>query len=139
MKTILRQLEELCQHPEPNEQVFADASSYLHDANEIAAQCGVDPETVYEFTNPIRALAAVRRLIAQTDPERFLLIRDAAKILSVSQDKVAEWIKANRLEAVNVANTGKRPQYRIPRDALRNLQPETKYKPRFLTNDAPRR
>lgn len=132
MKQILKQLEELRQHPEPDEQTFVDASCYLQDANEIAAQCGVDPETVYRVTNPIRAIAAVRRLVSQAEPERFLTIPEAARVLCVSQGKISAWIKANRLRAVNVANSGKRPQYRISRLALESIAPEKPFKFKHL-------
>jgi excisionase family DNA binding protein len=63
---------------------------------------------------------------------QLLTVPEAAKVLSVAQAKVSEWIKAGRLQAVNVANQGKRPQYRIPREALANLQEPIKYKPKHL-------
>ncbi len=131
MKQILKQLIEL-RSEEPQEQVFIEAAYLMRDANDIALENGLDIEPVGTYITPAKAIAAVNRFLAAMEPERYLLVKDAAKILSVSQDKVSEWINANRLEAVNVANPGKRPQYRIPMDALRNLKPERKYKPRYL-------
>lgn len=133
MKTILKKLEALREHPEPDQQTFADAASYVREANEIAIQHGIEPLRVAEFINPIKAIAMVNRLMLLAEPERFLNVPEAAKVLSVSQAKIAEWIKANRLRAVNVANRGKRPQYRIAREDLLNLKPEqAAYKPKFL-------
>ena len=131
MKQILKQLEEL-RVTEPQEQVFIEAAHLMQDANDIALDHGLDIEPVGLYITPAKAIAAVNRFLIAMEPERFLLIKDAAKILSVSQDKVSEWITANRLEAVNVANPGKRPQYRIAKAALRNLKPERKYKPKYL-------
>ncbi len=132
MKKILTNLVELKEHPDKDDSIFEAASAYLRDANELAVSHGIKPVCVFPMTNPIEAIAIVNRFIIEMEPERFLLVKDAAKILSVSQDKVSEWIAANRLEAVNVANPGKRPQYRIPMDALRNLKPERAYKPKHL-------
>ncbi len=104
----------------------------MQEANDIALYHGLDIEPVGQYITPAKAIAAVNRFLAAMEPERYLLVKDAAKILSVSQEKVSEWINAKRLEAVNVANPGTRPQYRIPKDALRNLAPERKYKPKYL-------
>ncbi len=134
MRHILRQLEALREHPEPDEQVFADAASYVREANDIAVQHGLDPVRVGTYLTPLRAIAIVNRLMQQVEPERFLSVPEAAKVLSVSPAKVADLIKNGRLEAVDVANRGKRPQYRIARESLLNVKPEShspvrRYKP----------
>ena len=131
MEQILKQLIEL-RVTEPQEQVFIEAAQLMRDANDIALDHGLHIEPVGLYITPARAIAAINRFLAAMEPERYLLVKDAAKILSVSQEKVSEWINAKRLEAVNVANPGTRPQYRIPKDALRNLAPERKYKPKYL-------
>ena len=118
--------------PVPDGSEFYDAAWYLRDANEIAAQYGIDPEPVGEVIWPMHALAAVNRFILKIEPEKFLTIPEAAGILRVSHAKVSEWIKTNRLKAVNVANPGKRPQYRISRSALENIQPEKPFKFKHL-------
>lgn len=132
MKTILVKLKELRDHPEPDEQTMIDAASYLRDASEIALGCGIDIEPVGDAITPAKAIAAVNRFIALMTPEKFLTVPEAAEILRVSQAKVSEWIKANRLKAVNVANPGKRPQYRISRLALENIAPEKAFKFKHL-------
>lgn len=132
LQRIKRELEELRANDEPDEGVFEQAALLLDKANEIAIAAGLDFRPAPKMTTPAKALVVVNRLLIESEPERYLLVGEAAKILSVSQDKISEWIKASRLEAVNVANPGKRPQYRIPRDALNRLLPERKYKPKFL-------
>lgn len=123
MRHIIKQLEALREHPEPDEQVLADAASYVREANDIAIQQGVDPVRVGKYLRPIEAIAMVNRLMQVVEPERFLGVPEAAKVLSVSPTKVTELIKSGRLEAVDVANRGKRPQYRIARESLSNVKP----------------
>lgn len=53
----------------------------------------------------------------------FLTIKQTAKLMQVSPDKVRSWVRSNRLEAINVGLPGKRPQWRIPQDALRQIKP----------------
>ena len=132
LQLILAKIQELREHAEPDESIFIAASAYLRDAMNIAISHGIKPVQVASMTNPIQAIAIVNRFIIEMEPERFLTVPEAAKVLSVSQAKVSEWIKAGRLQAVNVANQGKRPQYRIPREALANLQEPIKYKPKHL-------
>ncbi len=109
-----------------------EAATYLRDANEIALENGLDITPVPYAITPAKAIAAVNRFIAQMTPEKFLTVPEAAEKLRVSQAKVSEWIKANRLKAVNVANSGKRPQYRISRIALENIAPEKQLKFKHL-------
>jgi len=132
MKAILKQLQELRNHPEPDELTFIEAAALLRDANDIALEHGIEVKPVGAMVTPAKAIATVNRYIAQMSPERFLTIPEAAEILRVSQAKVAEWIKANRLKAVNVANSGKRPQYRISRLALENITAEKPFKFKHL-------
>lgn len=54
----------------------------------------------------------------------FLKINQAAKAMQVSPTKIKQWILTGRLVATNVGQAGKRPQYRIHEDDLRNLKPE---------------
>ena len=54
----------------------------------------------------------------------FLKVNQAAKVMQVSPTKIKQWIMTGRLVATNVAQVGKRPQYRIHEDDLRNLKPE---------------
>lgn len=52
----------------------------------------------------------------------YLKIREAAALLQVSPTRVTELIRTKRLHAVNVGDRGKRPQWRIPRTELSNIQ-----------------
>ena len=53
----------------------------------------------------------------------FLKIGQAAEAMQVSPTKIKQWILTGRLVATNVGQLGKRPQYRIHADDLRNLKP----------------
>jgi len=50
--------------------------------------------------------------------EQFLKVNEAARILRVSPSKIRQWIASSRMEAVNVADYGKRPQWRINPECL---------------------
>ncbi len=94
------------------------------------AEHGVEPVVVFRACSPLKAIALVRQLQSKMEPERWLLPQEAAKVLAVSQDKIYAWIREGRLSALNVANPGKRPQYRIPKEALLNIKEP--YKPKIL-------
>lgn len=53
----------------------------------------------------------------------FYKINQAAKVMQVSPTKIKQWILTGRLVATNVGQLGKRPQYRIHEDDMRNLKP----------------
>ncbi len=53
----------------------------------------------------------------------YLKIGQAAKLWQVSPTKVKRWIISGRLDAVNVGEPGKRPQYRLSPDSLKSLRP----------------
>jgi hypothetical protein len=53
----------------------------------------------------------------------YLKIGQVAKAMQVSPTKVKQWILTGRLVAMNVGQAGKRPQYRIHEDDMRNLKP----------------
>jgi len=133
LNSILKSLIELRNHPFVDEQTYADAASYAKEAGELAMLSGIQPERVSEMITPIAAIALVTRYIAALPPQEWLSVPDAATLLGVSQSKIAEWVKGDRLEAVNVAGKGKRACYRIHRLALSKLKPENKpvrrYKP----------
>lgn len=132
LESIKKTLIHLRSHPEPDEGVFAEAATLLRAANDLAVVQGIKIESVGTLCSPAEALATVAKYIASLNPE-WLSVPEAATLLGVSQSKVAEWVKAERLEAVNVAGKGKRNCYRIHRLALSKLKPESKpvrsYKP----------
>ena len=111
-------------HPDPDESIFVEAAAYVRAANDIAIQKGVQIELVGNCCSPADAAAIVSKYIGQIQPE-WLTVPDAATLLAVSQSKVADWVKAERLEAINVAARGKRAIYRIHRTALSKLKPES--------------
>ena len=53
----------------------------------------------------------------------FMKVGQAAKALQVSPGKITQYIRDNRLRAVNVGTAGKRAQWRIHPDDLRNILP----------------
>lgn len=135
MKQILKQLVEL-RAMEQEEQVFIEAAYLMREANEIALDNGLDIEPVGRYITPAKAIAAVNRFLIAMEPEGYLLVKDAAKVLKVSPNTVLQWISIGRLRAINVGQPAKRPQYRIAREALQSLgepiaepQPRKKIKP----------
>lgn len=58
----------------------------------------------------------------------FLLVSEVAEVMKVSPSKVRQWIEDGRLEAINVASSGSRHQWRIHEDALKNIGPPRKRK-----------
>lgn len=132
LASIQKALVLLRAHPEPDETTFAEAATLLRMANDLAVVEGVAIKPVGAHCSPADALAIVSKYIASINPE-WLSAPEAATLLGVSQSKIAEWVKAERLEAVNVAGKGKRASYRIHRLALSKLKPEGKpvrsYKP----------
>jgi excisionase family DNA binding protein len=132
LESIKKALMQLRSHPEPDEATFNEAASMLRAANDIAVQQGIQIEPVGSLCTPATALTIVSGYIKAIQPE-WLSAAEAATLLGVSQSKVADWIQADRLDAVNVAGKGKRASYRIHRLALSKLKPESKpvrrYKP----------
>jgi excisionase family DNA binding protein len=55
---------------------------------------------------------------------KFLKVGEAAEVLQVSPSKIKQYIMSGRLKAINVGQYGKRPQWRIHPDDLRNIKPE---------------
>ena len=55
---------------------------------------------------------------------QFLKVQEAAKELRVSPSRIKDWIISGRIRAINVGQYGKRPQWRIHVDDLRELKPE---------------
>lgn len=121
---IIERLYDLKNHPEPDEYIFEAAAAYVWEANEIAIEHGIEPLLVGNMVNPIRAIAIVNRLFAQLPASDFVKTDEAAKLLKISPNTVGELIRTGRLEAVNVGKPGKRPQYRIHRDALCSIKPD---------------
>ena len=109
----------------PTDQAWAYAAHLLQDAYEIGIESGVDFRYVGRLCSPAQALLEVNRLIAAMPVGEYLNVPQAAKLLGVAQSKIAEFIRAGRLEATNVGQRGKRPQWRIHREALRAIKPET--------------
>lgn len=123
LQSIKRQLIELRAHPEPDEQTFTEAASLLRQACEVGVSLGLGFKPVGSMVNPVAALSEVNRLLAATQSE-WLNVPQAAKLLGVAQSKIAEFIKAGRLAATNVGTRGKRPQWRIHRESMKNIKPE---------------
>ena len=53
----------------------------------------------------------------------FLKVGQAAEMLQVSPNKIKDYIISGRLRATNVGHYGKRPQWRIHIDDLRDIKP----------------
>lgn len=62
----------------------------------------------------------------------FLKVAEAAKALRVSRAKVCNWIIEGRLKAINVGLPGKRPQWRIHPEELRNIKPPAEKRRRII-------
>lgn len=125
LNQIKRELESLRQDPEPDLATYEDAAGLLRQAYDIALAQGAGFRPVGSVCTPAQALLEVNRLIAAMPVGDFLNVPQAAKLLGVSQSKISEFIRAGRLEATNVGKQGKRPQWRIHREALRSIKPET--------------
>lgn len=123
LESIRRQLIMLRECPEHDEAIFAESASLLNSANTLAAMQGIDVEWVGTVCRPIVAITVVSRYINSIQAE-WITVPEAASLIGVSQAKVAEWIREKRLDAVNVANKGKRACYRINRIALNQIKPE---------------
>jgi excisionase family DNA binding protein len=121
LESIRRQLIALRELPEHDESTFESAASLVHEANSIAAMQGTSIKPVGRVCNPIDAIAIVSSYI---QPSEWLTVPQVATLIGVSQAKVAEWIHDKRLDAINVANKGKRGSYRINRNALNHIKPE---------------
>lgn len=134
LESIRRQLIILRGQPEYDEITFENAASLLRDANTLAAMQGTPTKPVGLVCSPIEAITLVSSYI---QPSEWLTVPDVATLIGVSQAKVAEWIKEKRLEAINVANKGKRPTYRINRNALNHIKPEQPKRPtrRIISDD----
>lgn len=120
---IIKQLEELRAHPEPDLDVYSHAASLLREANEEAIYAGINPEPVRELATPANAIASAKRIINAQRPNVFMTVPEAAEALRVRHQTVTEWIKEGRIEAVNVGKKGS-PAYRVPTHALLHLIPE---------------
>lgn len=123
LDSILKQLDELRKHPEPDLWVYEDAAALLRRANDEAISSGVNPEPVRELVNPVNAIAAVKRIVRAQRPDMFMTVPEAAEALRVRHQTITEWIKDGRLESVNVGKKGS-PAYRVPKHALMQLIPE---------------
>ncbi|HUP77140.1 MAG TPA: helix-turn-helix domain-containing protein [Pirellula sp.] len=123
LNSILDALSLLRNHPDPDESIFVEAAAYVRAANNIAILKGVEIVPVGSYCSLADAATIVSKYIGQIQPE-WLTVPEAATLLAVSQSKVADWVKAERLEAINVAARGKRASYRIHRTALSKLKPE---------------
>lgn len=55
---------------------------------------------------------------------QWLKVNQAAELLQVSPMKIKGYILSGRLKATNVGQYGKRPQWRIHQDDLRDIKPE---------------
>jgi len=48
----------------------------------------------------------------------FLLVKDIAKLLTVNQSRVLGWIHRGELVAINTSDPGRRPRWKIRREAF---------------------
>ena len=110
LSAIKRELSQLRNHPEPDENTATVAASLLQDAYEIAIETGIDFRHVGQLCTPAQALLEVNKLIAAT-PLDFLNVSQAAKLLGVNSSKVLSWIRSGKLPAIDSA-TGTRSAYR---------------------------
>ncbi len=55
--------------------------------------------------------------------ERYFTVQEACELLNVDDETILAWIHSGELTAVNISKlkNGKRPTWRIPKTALRNL------------------
>ena len=112
---IKKQLESIKETDDfPADQAMEYAASLLRSAYEIAPQ-GIDWRHVKQFCSPSQAICEVNRIIAATqpiEPQEFLNVAQAAKLLGVNASKVLSWIRSGKLPAIDSA-TGTRSAYRI--------------------------
>ncbi len=54
-------------------------------------------------------------------PDRCMSVRQLARHLAVGTAKILGWIKSGKLQAVNISDSPRRPQYRISPEALRDF------------------
>ncbi len=126
LQRSLKLVDEL-DHEESDMQAASDLIlGVLSDTKRLAAQSGL-PDVVELCNVRVPVTVSKARVIlsrclaacpADTKPDKQLTPPAVAKRYKVSPDTVRLWIESGKLKAINLAQPGKRPRYRITEQAL---------------------